>query len=86
MDLSSGWQNNGKPPFDFDGGKAETAREKVFKLLSDEIDTGEARGEMSRKQLKRKRRKVGERGKEGKRKRRKRENEKERHRNIKGSI
>ena len=64
MDLSSGWQNNGKPPFDFDGGKAETAREKVFKLLSDEIDTGEARGEMSRKQLKRKRRRVGEGGKE----------------------
>ena len=64
MDLSSGWQNNGKPPFDFDGGKAETAREKVFKLLSDEIDTGEARGEMSRKQLKRKRRRVGDRGKE----------------------
>ena len=64
MDLSSGWQNNGKPPFDFDGGKAEAAREKVFKLLSDEIDTGEARGEMSRKQLKRKRRRVGEGGKE----------------------
>ena len=64
MDLSSGWQNNGKPPFDFDGGKAEAAREKVFKLLSDEIDTGEARAEMSRKLLKRKRRKVGDRGKE----------------------